>query len=32
MIDVLNVVLPWLHFETVDDFYYLQILQRKGII
>jgi hypothetical protein len=29
MIDNLNKVLPFLHFDSSDDFYYLQILQRK---
>ena len=29
MIDNLNLILPLLVFETKDDFYYLQILQRK---
>lgn len=29
MIDNLNKVLPFLHFDSPDDFYYLQILQRK---
>lgn len=28
-IDNLNLVLPFLVFESADDFYYLQILQRK---
>jgi len=29
MIDNLEKVLPFLHFDSPDDFYYLQILQRK---
>ena len=29
MIDNLEKVLPLLEFESEDDFYYLQILQRK---
>lgn len=29
MIDNINKILPFLTFESVDDFYYLQILQRK---
>lgn len=29
MIDNLNLILPLLQFESEDDFYYLQILQRK---
>jgi hypothetical protein len=29
MIDNLSKVLPFLHFDTPDDFYYLQLLQRK---
>ncbi len=29
MTDNINKVLPFLHFDTPDDFYYLQILQRK---
>ena len=29
MIDNINKILPFLKFNTSDDFYYLQILQRK---
>lgn len=29
MVDNLNLILPFLKFESSDDFYYLQILQRK---
>lgn len=29
MIDNIDFILPFLKFDTVDDFYYLQILQRK---
>lgn len=29
MIDNINLILPFLKFESEDDFYYLQILQRK---
>lgn len=29
MIDNINLILPFLKFESKDDFYYLQILQRK---
>jgi hypothetical protein len=29
MIDNLKLILPFLKFESQDDFYYLQILQRK---
>jgi hypothetical protein len=29
MIDNINIILPLLKFESKDDFYYLQILQRK---
>jgi hypothetical protein len=29
MIDNFNIILPLLNFESEDDFYYLQILQRK---
>lgn len=29
MVDNLRLILPFLNFESEDDFYYLQILQRK---
>jgi hypothetical protein len=29
MIDNINSILPFLKFESADDFYYLQVLQRK---
>jgi hypothetical protein len=29
MIDNIQLILPFLKFESKDDFYYLQILQRK---
>lgn len=29
MIDNIELILPFLKFESKDDFYYLQILQRK---
>ena len=29
MIDNIKLILPFLKFESKDDFYYLQILQRK---
>lgn len=29
MVDNLRLILPFLKFESEDDFYYLQILQRK---
>lgn len=29
MVDNINLILPFLKFESKDDFYYLQILQRK---